>query len=460
MKYKNKMMMLLVLLLASINYSCKKYLDIPAPKDKATPDEIFENDASATSAITGVYSRMQSISGGYSGSQNSISIAAGLSADEFKSHNVTLNVFLENEIPTSNLIINNYIWSESYRYIYTANAILDGLQSSSTISSDTKKQLLGEAKFIRAFCYFYLVNLFGEVPLNLTSDLQSSRFNSKSSVENIYAQIISDLIDAENNLSPNYISTERIRPNRWAATALLSRVYLYTGQWDLALQKATAVISQNATYSLNTNLDQVFLKNSAETIWQLMPPAGRNTWEGTTLILTAPPIYVSLSEKILPLFDSGDERKTKWLKQFTNATGTYYYPYKYKTQSTTNGVISEYSMVIRLAEMFLIRAEANAQLNNTTMALDDINLIRKRAGLTTPLAGLDPTQCLTEVAKQRQLELFSEWGHRWLDLKRTGKASTVLAPIKIATWKDTDVLYPIPDAEINANYNIKQNFGY
>jgi hypothetical protein len=110
--------------------------------------------------------------------------------------------------------------------------------------------------------------------------------------------------------------------------------------------------------------------------------------------------------------------------------------------------------------MFLIRAEANAQLNNASTSLDDINAIRKRAGLITPLVGLNPVQCLTEVAKQRQLELFSEWGHRWFDLKRTGKASTILAPIKGTTWKDTDVLYPIPDAEINTNYNIRQNFGY
>lgn len=460
MKYKYKILMLWVLLLVSTNYSCKKYLDIPAPKDRATPDAIFENDASATSAITGVYSRMQSFGGGYSGNQNSISITAGLSADEFISHSAALVDFFVNEIPTSNSIINNYLWSESYRYIYTANAVLNGLQSSSTISSNTKDQLVGEAKFIRAFCYFYLVNLFGEVPLNITSDLQSNRFNAKSSVENIYAQIISDLIDAETILSQNYISTERIRPNRSAATALLSRVYLYTGKWDLAVQKATAVISQNATYSLNTNLDEVFLKNSTETIWQLMPMVGGNTLGGSTLILTGTPIYVSLSENILPLFDSGDDRKTKWVKQFTNVTGTYYYPYKYKIQSTTNGIISEYSMVIRLAEMFLIRAEANAQLNNSTTSLDDINVIRKRAGSITPLSGLNPTQCLTEVAKQRQLELFSEWGHRWFDLKRTGKVTTVLAPMKGTNWDDTDVLYPIPDAEIDRNYNIKQNVGY
>lgn len=459
MKKINKLLVIYIITIISVNCSCKKYLDIQAPKDKATPSEIFANDASATAAITGIYSRMQSLAGGYSGGQNSISVISGLSADEFKSYSTTLDVFYKNEIPTSNSIINNNIWSESYRYIYTANAVLEGLKSAPGVSLNTNKQLEGEAKFIRAFCYFYLVNLFGEVPLNLTSNLASSRFNKKSTVQQVYTQIVIDLTDAENLLSADYVSSERVRPNKWAASSLLSRVYLYNDKWDLAIEKATAVISQTEKYAL-TELNSVFLKNSKETIWQLMPEAGFNTKDGALFILTTTPTAVSVPLNLIQLFDIDDNRKNQWIGQFTNSTGTYFYPYKYKIRTPTNGVINEYMMVIRLAELYLVRAEANANLNNLSIALDDINQIRKRAGMTTPLADINQNQCLTEIAKQRQLELFSEWGHRWLDLKRTGRASLVLEPLKGVTWKESDILYPIPDAEINQNFNMVQNFGY
>ena len=110
--------------------------------------------------------------------------------------------------------------------------------------------------------------------------------------------------------------------------------------------------------------------------------------------------------------------------------------------------------------MYLIRAEALANLQQADLALADINLIRKRAGLVIPLANLTSVQCLNEIEKQRRFELFSEWGHRWLDLKRTNRASAILAPIKGSNWKDTDVLYPIPENERARNQNIGQNLGY
>lgn len=446
-------------MLACGNYSCKKFLEIDSPKNAATPAEIFSNDVIATSAITGIYSRMAS-TGAFSGNENSISALCGLSADELQSYNPDLDVYYKNEIPTSDYRLNYNLWSETYSYIYTSNAILEGLKSATGVSNSTNQQLEGEAKFIRAFCYFYLVNLFGDVPLNLVTDYRVNEKNAKSSKQIIYDQIIKDLTEAETLLQSDYVTIERIRPNKWAAKALLSRVYLYLEKWDLAGQKATEVLDQNAMYLLADNLDDVFLKNSSEAIWQIMPTQGFNTQEGILFNLISTPSLVSLSSDILPLFETGDNRKTKWINKYSEATGEYYYPYKYKIRETTNNEIIEYSMIIRLAEIYLIRAEARAKQGQTTLALEDINKIRKRAGVLTPLEGLDQTQCITEVGKQRRLELFSEWGHRWLDLKRTGQATTVLAPIKGATWQATDVLYPIPKDEITRNPNVKQNPGY
>ncbi|WP_158799793.1 RagB/SusD family nutrient uptake outer membrane protein [Pedobacter sp. L105] len=459
MKVIKKKLVLFILMIATSNYSCKKFLEVGPPKDQATSTELFSNDASATSAITGVYSRMVT-SGAFSGNQNSISALCGLSADDFNSYNSSLALFDNNDIPTTNFVLQTFLWQEPYAYIYTSNAVLKGLKTATGVSASTNKQLQGEAKFIRAFCYFYLVNLFGDVPLNLSSDYTISELTPRSSTAEIYNQIIADLTDAENLLSENYITSERVRPNKWTAEALLSRVYLYTGKWDLAIQAATDVINQTSTYALVDNLNGVFLKNSTEAIWQLLPTAGRNTREGTLFILTSTPIFVSLSPSFVSQFAPNDNRKTQWINQFTNSTGTYYYPYKYKVRTTINGSIVEYSMVIRLAELYLIRAEAQTELGQSNLALNDINIIRKRAGLITPLLNLNSEECLTEIEKQRHLELFSEWGHRWLDLKRTNRASAVLSLLKGSSWKETDALYPIPEVDISRNPKITQNPGY
>ena len=119
-------------------------------------------------------------------------------------------------------------------------------------------------------------------------------------------------------------------------------------------------------------------------------------------------------------------------------------------------------MVLRLAEQFLIRSEARTELNDLPGAKEDLDQIRTRAGLD-PISEIFPelskAQLLKEIAQERRRELFSEWGHRWLDLKRTERASTVLGNSN-PTWEDTDVLYPIPAQERMKNPNLSQNPGY
>ncbi|TCC87852.1 RagB/SusD family nutrient uptake outer membrane protein [Pedobacter hiemivivus] len=463
MKVLKLNLILIGLITLSVNFSCKKFLEIDPPKDSATPKEVFSNDVIATSAVTGIYSRMAT-SGAFSGDENSISVFAGLSADELLSYSTVLNVFYVNDIPTTNTVVAGF-WLEAYNNIYISNAILQGLASSNGVSEPAKKQLQGEVKFIRAFCYFYLVNIFGEVPLVLQTDYRLNQSLGKSSTQSVYSQIVSDLKDAESLLSPSYITTERIRPNKWAAAALLARVYLYNSQWSDALIKSNEVINEKLTYELLDDLDKIFLKNSKEAIWQLMPVAGSNTREGALFILTATPRFVSLSKAFVLEFESNDNRKLKWTNQFTT---NYYYPWKYKISTTTNGSINEYSMVIRLAEIYLIRAEAKINQGDIPGGVADLNLVRQRPrangtfsnGISALPTTLSKNNALLAVEKERRFEFFCEWGHRWLDLKRTGRATSVLSPIKGSSWKDTDVLYPIPNEEITRNPNLTPNNGY
>ena len=136
---------------------------------------------------------------------------------------------------------------------------------------------------------------------------------------------------------------------------------------------------------------------------------------------------------------------------------TYSYPYKYKVR---NGfTVTEYNMVERLAEQYLIRAEARAQQNDISGATADLDTIRVRAGLPVLPISLDKATCLLAVEQERRIELFMEWGHRWLDLRRTGRIDAVLGAEK-SNWTSTDSLYPIPFKEIQKNVFLTQNPGY
>jgi starch-binding outer membrane protein, SusD/RagB family len=227
---------------------------------------------------------------------------------------------------------------------------------------------------------------------------------------------------------------------------------------SLSLSLSNQLI-ESGQFSLPSDLNAIFLKNSSEAIWQLMPVvANQNTKEGGTFILISNPSLVSLRTQLVNAFEAGDLRRTKWIGTYTSGSQTYYYANKYKERSTSSPV-KEYYMIFRLGEQYLIRAEARALQNNVTGGVSDLNKIRNRAGLSS-LTGLSQAQLLAAIQQERRFELLAEWGHRWFDLKRTNQADAVLSPLKGSNWQSTDALYPIPDLERQNNSNILQNAGY
>ncbi|MGZ3840406.1 MAG: RagB/SusD family nutrient uptake outer membrane protein [Flavisolibacter sp.] len=452
---------MLILLLMMFS-SCKKFVEIPPPKTKIVTASVFNNDVTTLAALNGIYSQMMTSSGFASGGIASISNLCGLSSDEFNNFSTSPEQisFYTNSLQASNGTLRNYLWGEAYNYIYQANAVIEGLQGSNGITPSLQNQFLGEAKFIRAFCNFYLVNLFGNIPLVLTTSYAENAKMQRTSSQQVYQQIVSDLRDATSLLPNDYSSFggKRIRPVKWAAKALLSRVYLYQDQWDLAESEANDVINQTSLYSLPANINSVFQANSPEAIWQLLPVIpGQNTNEAFSFLLTSSPGNVTLSTVLINSFESGDLRKSNWIGNYTAGGQTYFFPCKYKVKSSN--VVSEYSMVLRLAEQYLIRAEARARQNNIMGAQADLNAIRNRSGLGNTMAN-DQVSLLNAILNERQDEFFSEWGHRWLDLKRTGNAPTVLSALKSPNWQSTDTLYPIPQTEINSDPALTQNPGY
>ena len=174
---------------------------------------------------------------------------------------------------------------------------------------------------------------------------------------------------------------------------------------------------------------------------------------------TKPNIY--LTPQLLSAFETGDKRKSAWIDSTVFSNTTYFYPYKYKLgpgQAKINGPYSEFYTLFRLGEQYLIRAECRAQLGESD-AINDLNAIRNRAGLSNYSGATDKTSLLAAIAHERQVELFAELGHRWLDLKRTEQVSTILKPIK-SLWTSNDQLYPIPVGELTTDPNLTQNPGY
>jgi hypothetical protein len=283
-------------------------------------------------------------------------------------------------------------------------------------------------------------------------------------VNEIYQQIIQDLKEAQEMLSTSYPTPGKVRPNKWAATALLARAYLYMGNWADAEAQATAIIDAQA-YSMVQDLNAVFLANSAEAIWQLMPVInntnGNNTHEGFLFVSACAACRpdIRLTQFLLNGFEPNDKRKAAWVGTKTVNNEVYFSPLKYKVRTNYPAAPAEYYTVLRLAEQYLIRGEARAHQNNVQGAQEDLNIIRSRAGLGATTAN-DESSLLAVIETERQVELFAEWGHRWFDLKRTGRADAVLSLEKAPNWQSTDRLYPIPFEEIKINPSLTQNPGY
>lgn len=435
---------------------CSKFLDVASPNDKLQTTAVFADSTSAAHAIIAIYSQMVTGNLGLLGQK---SITTGLTADElyYTGNEESYTNFQDNNLQISNLHLSN-IWTDLYAQIYRANAAYEGVDASSGIIPSAKAKLKAEALFIRAFCYFYLINYWGDVPLITNTTYQTNATKGRTPVAEVYQQIITDLITAQTDLPAEYPTADRGRPVKWAAAALLARVYLYTKDYPNAIATATSIINQSATYNL-ADLNLVFKKESTETIWQIIPVSGySNSWDGTYFIPypdQAPSL--ALQDSLVHSFETNDQRKSSWTNSTVVNNTTYSYAYKYQVQETSD--IIECEIIFRLGEIYLIRAEARIASNLLIEGAADINTIRARAGLSS-INIASAAEGFLVMEKERIHELFAEWGHRWLDLKRWNTADQVLSIEKGSNWQSTDVLWPIPAQQLLLNKNLTQNNGY
>ena len=439
--------------------SCDDFVEVPLPNSQLTGTTVFESELTANAAMAQIYIQLRD-GGILTGLPTGGSLNLGLYSDELRDYTTSAisQPIYNNSLTDDNATVGS-LWRLSYSQIYNVNSIIEGLNSSTSLSTSFKEQLKGEALFVRALVHFYLMQIYGNIPYIKTTNYEINRQVPRQTSTEVYNAIVIDLEESIELLSETYVSADNARPNKMAARALLARVFLYMDRNADAIEQASNVIG-SSLYVWETDLNKVFLRNSTTTIWQFASAtAVRNTNEGTTFIfVSGPPPLCALQNDFINAFEVGDQRKVKWTKAVTNGTTTWHHPFKYKLRTATSSS-QEYSVVLRLAEQYLIRAEARAKEGDLSGAIEDIDLIRNTAGLPNTTA-VTNSEILDEIQKQRRFELFTEYGHRFFDLKRSGTITTVLSAVKPG-WNSTDVLWPIPQSELNANPNLlPQNSGY
>lgn len=439
--------------------SCDDFVEVPLPNSQLTGTTVFESELTANAAMAQIYIQLRD-GGILTGLPTGSSLNLGLYTDELRDYTTSAisQPIYNNALTDDNATVSS-LWRLSYSQIYNVNSIIEGLNNTTVLTEPFKNQLKGEALFVRALVHFYLMQIYGDIPYITTTDYEINRQVPRQSTTVVYNAIVTDLEEARELLSETYVSTDKARPNKIAVRALLARVYLYMNRNADAITEASAVIN-NPLYTWETDLNKVFLRNSTTTIWQLASAtAVRNTNEGATFIfVSGPPPLCALQSDFINAFEVGDQRKVKWTKTVTSGANSWQHPYKYKLRTATSAS-QEYSVVLRLAEQYLIRAEARVKVGDLSGAIDDINLIRNTAGLPNTTASND-NEVLEEILKQRRFELFTEYGHRFFDLKRSGTINTVLPLVKPG-WDNNDVVWPVPQSELNANPNLlPQNAGY
>lgn len=360
----------------------------------------------------------------------------------------------DREVSLRNVTVTNGnvlgIWQDAYVGINRANSVIDALPGVKDMTDPEKTLAKSEALFVRALLYSVLARWFGGVPIvTQHSEGAGPEANvARSTLQETYQRIESDLTEAVNGL-PSGRSNGRA--TKGAAQALLARVSLDQLKNTQARDNATAVIN-NAIYKLNTSfVDNWKTKNSAESIFEI-----QSTLNSTnSLAFWYYPVALggrygfAPSASLNGAFEAGDARKAVTIQVAPNGS-------RYGNKFTRINTQDDNIPVLRLAEMYLIRAEANARLGaSAATVLADVNAVRRRAGL----GDLDPavvstqTALLDAILQERRVEFALE-DQRFFDLRRFGRAVSVLG---ISADKQ---LFPIPQADRDINPNLTQNPGY
>ncbi|MCB0505778.1 MAG: RagB/SusD family nutrient uptake outer membrane protein [Cyclobacteriaceae bacterium] len=470
--------------------SCKDFLELE-PQTYGTPitnteaDSVFYKTAGEVeAALAGVYADFKNeyfeldyfVNGD---AQSDDAYAGADNPDNF-------------QIDDYKIIATNGNVSRDWEYLYTtigkANRVINNVLdvTDSDLTDARKKEIIGEASFIRAFCYFQIVQLWGDAPLQLEDlkslspetlpELYMQVYPEKSTADEIYNQIILDFETALENVNVTADNKEIV--TKGAANAMLAKVYatIVPHDWSKVNAYCEAVIGGG--YSLLPEYDQLWdneHENSSESIFEINYYGGSvdHNW-GTQMFrgLDWKKFNTPSNDLVKAFDDEGDDIRKDASIIFLDVTGLWTdshwpqtnFPFINKYRNFVSPSDQNY-IFLRLADIMLLNAEALNELGNLSGAADMVNQIRARVGLSNTTASTSDAMALA-IEKERRLELAFE-GHRWYDLKRTGRAIEV---INSAIDENGDLvgynltedrqLWPIPQAELDKNANLTQNPGY
>ena len=493
--------------------SCgEKFLE-EAPSDQITDANFYKTETDAIQAVTASYSELTK-EGQYNLALWGMDIMADISTTGGGggSDGIEYTQLDDYNIPTTNLVTNR-LWGSCFIGIQRANLVLQKVPAITAIDPVIKQRCLGEAQFLRAKYYFDLVRAYGDVPLFTLPPGNPAAVNiPRTPAAQVYVQIEKDLTDAFANLPGSYSGADLGRATKWAAAGLLAKVYISdpAGKKPEAAQWALQVIKNSgkslwASYGDNFKIAN---ENGKESLFEVQYVSGRNGYERNNVGFCGNEFFAPRGSGTTPAgggygfnipepdfvsgYEAGDTRKatTIWVPgdvypagsavpaQLPQAPGS---PFGFNCKKWFIGKVNTNIWdsglnipVLRLADVYLILAEAVGPTGGPDGGLEAINIVRRRAfglPLNTP-SPRDLTAATSNftdaVLRERKYELAFEFD-RWFDLKRTGQLvprmtaqSAFLRTLGIQRGVPTakNLVLPIPQSELDANPALKQNDGY
>lgn len=495
MKQYRKITKYVLMATLAFSMSCNDQLDLQ-PISQETADNAYSTASQIEAALTGVYESFQSSQYYawdhiiYQDIRSDNNYAGGDNTEIFEFDDVDVNT-------TNSRVMS--AWSSIYNAISKANLVMEKAPLvSEGITEERKQQIVGEALFLRAYHYYTLVKYFGGVPLYtefISSTDPSETRKPRNTVDEVYTQIITDLTEAANYLPDTYgndDSVNKARATKGAVNALLATVYaqMPNPDYDAVITHANAVINSPAGYSLLSSYDQLFdgnHQNNNESILEIqylggtegawapqmhLPPSlSGDTWRK----------FTTPSQDLVNAFDEEGDMIRKnasilfetvsWVDEYWGNTPGTSVPFAYKWRNAGSWASDDNQYVFRLADIILLKAEAQNELGQTDQAAITVNSIRSRVELPDLTAAETASQATmrTAILKERRLELAME-SKRWDDLVRYGvviQTMNSVPDVDLRTGQpvnygmdEHDILLPIPQNEINRNPNLEQNPGY
>lgn len=457
----------LVMALVGI-YSCSKLEE--EPKSFVSPVNFYKTKSDALAAVTSAYAPVR-LNG--SSTRNYVILGEIPTDNMFPLLNNNDRVQLDQYAHTPQNGILRETWQIFFQGITRCNVVIDRVPQIA-MEEPLRNRLVAEAKFLRAFYYYHLVRLFGDLPLvtKEVTSLDELTYPKRDPTAKVYEQVITDLKDAETGLPAAYTAADQGRATKGAAQAFLASVYLTLKQYQLAADKAAQLMAPASGYGLWDNYRDVFdIRNEfgKEAIFDAQFLSGPSGQGGNLIAFFAQENNriagrgfgsFQPTQELYDQFGLMDSRKAVF---FTRGTDNKYYCNKWiDADALTSDQSDNNYPLMRYAEVVLTFAEAYNELNapiNNNDAYKAVNSIRKRAGLND-LVGLTQAQLREAILKERRLELCFE-GQRWFDLVRTGRLVSTLTTAGTSNVREYHNVFPIPQFEIDLNPNLKpQNQGY